>query len=95
MIEVIFLAPLAAIVGVAVDWGLAWGMMNTMGMFLNIDTDREYLSSLYPRVFITIVSSLVILYYIVDGAKDVGLFSIGAVLFAISHGLMYYRIFKK
>lgn len=93
--EIIVLVPVAAFVGVAIDWGLAWSMLNTISIFFNVDADMAYRSNIFPRIIGIVLSSIMVLFCLKYWNDGHLILIISFLIFLFSHAVMYFMILRK
>ena len=83
----------AIALGVAIDWAFYERSLNVMRQFLDLRKPYGYVSTVFPRVIGTLVSSVVILYGVVLPSDRVPFIVLGTSLFLLSNFYSYFWVY--
>jgi hypothetical protein len=82
------------VMGLALDWAFFEGMRNQVDMFWPIKEGFGYRDLLFPRAWITILSTLILGIGSLQARPNTWLIVFGGSLFILSHFYAQYRIWR-
>ncbi|WP_324749246.1 hypothetical protein SH591_11610 [Sphingomonas sp. LY54] len=82
------------LVGVPLDWAVFDRMRNQVDMFWPIKDGFGYRDLLFPRVWITILSTMIVGIGALEAPPHTWLIVLGGSLFLLSHFYAHYRIWR-
>jgi len=80
------------VIGLAIDWAFYERTVNVMKQFYKYKISTNYINYLYPRVIITCVACVIIIYGLSSIKNDIYIV-LGGVLFLLSNYYAYFRIY--